>query len=108
MRKKYTLFAVWALMLSVSVSAQQMPLYSQLYFMRLLYNPALTAYNGQSDVYGFYRDQWTGMPGHPVTAGGLGELSLWKDQIGTGIHVYSDQTDIIHRTSAQLYYAQKL
>ena len=106
--KKFSALALLTMLLWMHATAQQVPLYSQLYFMRLLYNPALTAYNGSSDAYGFYRDQWTGLPGHPVTAGGLAEMSLWKDQIGTGINVYSDNTDIIHRVSAQLYYAQKI
>ena len=106
--KKYFLLIVWALVFSVHISAQQLPLYSQLYFMRLLYNPALTAYNGSTDVYGFYRDQWTALPGHPVTAGAVGEASLWHDKIGTGLHLYEDNTDIIHRINAQVYYAQKV
>ena len=106
--KKSILFTVFLSLFMLSTKAQQTPLYSQLYFMRMLYNPALTAYNGSTNLYGFYRDQWTNMPGHPVTAGVLGEISLWKDQIGTGFHVYQDNTDIIHRTDAQAYYAQKI
>lgn len=94
--------------LCLHTTAQQMPLYSQMYFLRMLYNPALTGYNGTSNVYGFYREQWTAMPGHPVTRGGVADFSLWQDRIGTGLHVYNDNTDIIHRVSAQLYYAQKI
>lgn len=108
MMKKYIFITVWALLLSVQIRAQQLPLYSQLYFMRLLYNPALTAYNGSSNLYGFYRDQWTAIPGHPVTAGVVGDVSLWKDRIGTGFNLYQDNTDIIHRINAQVYYAQKV
>ncbi len=106
--KKYILLTVWSLLLSVQIRAQQLPLYSQLYFMRLLYNPALTAYNGSSDVYGFYRNQWTAIPGHPVTEGATGEVSLWNDRIGAGFNLYQDNTDILHNTNAQVYYAQKV
>lgn len=106
--KKLITISVFALVLALQTKAQQVPLYSQMYFMRMLYNPALTAYNGSSNVYGFYRDQWTGMPGHPVTRGAMGEVSLWKDRSGVGFHVYNDNTDIIHRVNAQLYYAQKV
>jgi len=108
MMKKYILLSVWMLLLTVQLRAQQLPLYSQLYFMRLLYNPALTAYNGSTDIYGFYRDQWTAIQGHPVTAGVVGEVSLWNDRIGTGFNLYQDNTDIIHRINAQVYYAQKV
>ena len=106
--KKYVLLSAWLVMLTLNMRAQQLPLYSQLYFMRMLYNPALTAYNGSSNLYGFYRDQWTDVPGHPVTAGAVGEVSLWRDRIGTGFNLYEDNTDIIHRINAQVYYAQKV
>ncbi|HLP52498.1 MAG TPA: PorP/SprF family type IX secretion system membrane protein [Chitinophagales bacterium] len=106
--KKIITLSVLALVFALQTKAQQIPLYSQQYFMRMLYNPALTAYNGSSNIYGFYREQWTGMPGHPVTRGAMGEISVWKDRSGVGFHVYNDNTDIIHRVNAQLYYAQKV
>lgn len=106
--KKLITLSVFALVFALQTKAQQVPLYSQMYFMRMLYNPALTAYNGSSNLYGFYREQWTGMPGHPVTRGAMGEISVWKDRSGVGFHVYNDNTDIIHRVNAQLYYAQKV
>ncbi len=106
--KKIITLSVFALVFALQTKAQQVPLYSQLYFMRMLYNPALTAYNGSSNVYGFYREQWTAMPGHPVTRGAVGEVSLWKDRSGVGFHLYNDNTDIIHRLNAQVYYSQKV
>lgn len=106
--KKIIILSTLALLFALPTKAQQIPIYSQQYFMRQLYNPALTAYNGSTNLYGFYREQWTAMPGHPVTRGAVGEISLWKDRIGTGFHVYNDNTDIIHRINAQLYYAQKI
>src|ERR1043165_8501894 len=103
--KKIITLSAFAFLLTLQMKAQQIPLYSQMYFMRMLYNPALTAYNGSSNIYGFYREQWTAMPGHPVTRGAMGEISLWKDQSGVGFHVYNDNTDLIHRVNAQGYYA---
>ncbi len=106
--KKIITLSAFAFLFALQMKAQQIPLYSQMYFMRQLYNPALTAYNGSTNLYGFYREQWTGMPGHPVTRGVVGDISLWKDRIGAGFHLYNDNTDIIHRVNAQLYYAQKV
>lgn len=108
MSKKIIILSTVALLFALPTKAQQVPIYSQQYFMRMLYNPALTAYNGSTNLYGFYREQWTAMPGHPVTRGAVGDISLWNDRIGTGFHVYNDNTDIIHRVNAQLYYAQKI
>jgi len=107
MKKKF-ITAIAMLIAATSLMAQQIPLNSSTYFMRMLNNPALTAYNGSTNVYGYYRDQWTGMPGHPVTMGGMGEISLWGDRSGLGVAVSNDVTSIISNVSAQLYYAQKI
>ena len=106
MKKIVILFTV--LVLTMRIQAQQIPMFSEMYFMRLLYNPALTGYNGSTNLYGFYRNQWVNMPGHPVTTGAVGDISLWKDRSGVGFDLYSDNTDIIHRVRADLYYAQKV
>ena len=105
--KKNILLTVFTALLVSQLSAQQLPVYTQLYFMRMLYNPALTAYNGSTNIYGYYRDQWTGVEGHPVTGGGMGEISLWKDRIGIGANIYEDNTSIIHNFNAQVYGAYK-
>ena len=106
--KKKLIAATLMICIGFSVLAQQIPLYSQLYFMRMLYNPALTAYNGSTNVYLFDREQWTALPGHPTTRGGIGEISLWGNRSGVGIHVFDDVTSVINTVNAQLYYAQKI
>src|SRR5271170_5075741 len=106
MKKIITLFTV--LVLVMNLRAQQIPMFSEIYFMRMLYNPALTGYNGSTNVYGFYRNQWVNLPGHPITTGAVGDISLWKDRCAAGFDIYSDNTDIIHRFHADLYYAQKV
>ncbi len=105
---KKTILILTMLSLAVQMQAQQLPMFSELYFMRMLYNPALAGYNGSSNLYGFYRNQWVNVPGHPVTTGAVGDMSLWKDRCAVGFDVYSDNTDIIHNINAQLYYAQKV
>lgn len=107
MKKKFITAFILCIAAS-SLVAQQLPLSSSTYFMRLLNNPALTGYNGSSNAYGYFRDQWTGMPGHPITMGGMGEVSLWKEQSNIGFHVYNDVTSIISNVGAQVYYAQKI
>ena len=106
--KKKLIAAIISCIVASTLIAQQIPLSSSTYFMRLTYNPALTGYNGSTNAYGYYRNQWTGMPGHPITMGGMGEISLWKDQSNIGFHVYNDVTSIISNVGAQLYYAQKI
>ena len=105
---KKILILITALAFTLQMQAQQVPLFSEIYFMRMLYNPALTGYNGSSNLYGFYRNQWVNVSGHPVTTGAVGDISLWKDRCAVGFDVYSDKTDIIHNVNAQMYYAQKV
>lgn len=106
--KNIFITSAFVLFLTGSLMAQQTPLSSQLYFMRMTYNPALTAYNGSSNIYAYDREQWVAMPGHPSTRGMMGEISLWKDQSGVGFHVFDDVTSVINNVNAQLYYAQKI
>lgn len=106
--KKKLIIAALMICMGTSLWAQQMPLFSQMYFMRMLYNPALTAYNGGTNVYLFDREQWVAMPGHPSTRGGMAEISLWGDRSGVGVHVVDDVTSVINTVNAQLYYAQKI
>ena len=107
MKKKF-ITALFLCAAATSLVAQQIPLSSSTYFMRLLNNPALTGYNGSTNVYAYYRNQWTGLPGHPITMGGMGEISLWKERSNIGFHVYNDVTSIISNVGAQIYYAQKI
>ena len=98
----------WLALCCTGISAQDLPVLGQLYFMRLLSNPALTAYNGSSNLSGYYNNQLTAVRDHPVTSGATGELSLWKDRIGVGFQV-NDNTVVIDRNiSAQVLYAQKI
>jgi type IX secretion system PorP/SprF family membrane protein len=106
--EKKILAAALMICIGSMLSAQQLPLVSQLYFMRMLYNPALTGYNGSTNVYLYDREQWTALPGHPSTRGGMGEVSLWGDRSGVGVNVYDDVTSVINTVNAQLSYAQKI
>jgi type IX secretion system PorP/SprF family membrane protein len=107
MKKKFLAVAL-LICTGTTLMAQQLPLVSQLYFMRMLYNPALTGYNGSTNIYLYDREQWTALPGHPSTRGGMGEISLWGDRSGVGLNVYDDVTSVINTVNAQLSYAQKI
>ncbi|MFN8286278.1 MAG: PorP/SprF family type IX secretion system membrane protein [Chitinophagales bacterium] len=97
-----------ASLLALTATAQIMEMQTQMYFSRLTTNPALTAYNGSTNVYGFFRDQWSGVSNHPRIGGGIGELSLWNDRIGTGLEVMAFSAGTSRIIDAKLYYAQKI
>ena len=102
--QKITLFLV-ANLLAMAAGAQLMDMQTQLYFTRLTTNPALTAYNGSTNVHGFFRDQWSGVANHPRLGGAIGEISLWKDRIGTGVEVMAYSAGVSKIIDAKLYYA---
>lgn len=105
--KKITLIAAAAL-LCMAAQAQLLPIHNEMYFLRMLSNPALTAYNGSTNAYGYYRDQLTRATLHPRQGGAVAEISLWGDRIGTGVQVSSYTGGISQLIEAKLYYAQKI
>lgn len=105
--KKIVIILLVNLMAGVA-TAQLIQLQTQLYFTPLTTNPALTAYNGSTTVHGFFRDQWSGVPNHPRIGGGIGQISLWGNRIGTGVDVFSYSAGTSQMVDAKLYYAQKI
>ncbi|MFN8277482.1 MAG: PorP/SprF family type IX secretion system membrane protein [Chitinophagales bacterium] len=106
--KKLILIVTLALVNLVAGAQQLLPIHNEMYFLRLLNNPALTAYNGSSSAYGYYRNQLTSSTLNPRLGGGIVELSLWKDRIGTGLEVSSYTGGAFQIIEAKLFYAQKI
>src|SRR4051812_33242154 len=102
-RKDFSLLRNLLVLLLLSAftknQAQQTPLFSTYYFNKFLVNPAFTGIDNQYRVFGFFRSQWGGMPGRPITGGATAEGSFWKDRIGAGIVAINDQIGIFNQTS---------
>jgi type IX secretion system PorP/SprF family membrane protein len=111
-RKDFSLLRNLLVLLLLSAftknQAQQTPLFSTYYFNKFLVNPAFTGIDNQYRVFGFFRSQWGGMPGRPITGGATAEGSFWKDRIGAGIVAINDQIGIFNQTSISVLYAQKI
>jgi type IX secretion system PorP/SprF family membrane protein len=88
--------------------AQQAPVFSTYVFNKFLINPAFTGIDNEYRAFGFYRTQWTDIPGSPVTGGASIEGAFWKNRIGAGISVVNDKIGIFNRTSITGAYAQKI
>lgn len=106
--KKLILTGTVALFLVNSASAQQIPFYSQYFNNPLVYNPALTGSSEQSNVWLTHRSQWTKIPGAPVTNALTLDGPLSDQNMGLGLSLYSDVTDITTRTGASGLYSYKL
>jgi len=89
-------------------TAQQVPVFSTVYYSKFLSNPAFAGIDNEYKAFGYFRKQWTEFPGSPMTGGATAEVSLSKDRIGLGALVFNDQYGFFNRTNAALAYNQKI
>ena len=90
-------------MLWQTAKAQQTIVYSQYYDQPILINPAFAGSKEQYNTFLLFRQQMTGIPNSPTTQffnldGPIG------DNMGIGINMVNDQTDILGRTQAAVSY----
>lgn len=86
-----TSFAAIFLLLCLSATAQQDPLYSQYINNPLVLNPAYAGLTNNLNLSVSYRSQWAGFEGSPKTINFNGHISLLNNKMGTGLMVISDQ-----------------
>ncbi|HLP11024.1 MAG TPA: type IX secretion system membrane protein PorP/SprF [Flavobacteriales bacterium] len=92
----------------VSMSnAQQLPIFSQYYYNPFIYNPAFTGQGDKANAYVIHRSQWKDMPGAPVTYAITVDGPVWDNKVGLGVSMFSDQTDMFHRSGLYTSYSYK-
>lgn len=82
---------LFCILISVSVSAQQMPEHTQFPSLLFQINPAYTGTKGTIDARANYRKQWMGFSGAPVTQFVGAHSRLLKGRVGLGATMYKDQ-----------------
>ena len=113
------------ILISNTVKAQQLPLFSQYLFDGFLINPAYAGIDGLTTVSAVSREQWAGLPNAPTTQMVSYQTRLLPEsfvgqnaavrqrlmsrfsngRVGLGITVYNDESGIIMRNGANLTYA---
>ncbi|TND07185.1 MAG: hypothetical protein FD123_3330 [Bacteroidetes bacterium] len=106
--KKITTAIALVLGISGSLSAQQLPLYSQYYFNPFVSNPSMTGISDETNAYLVHRAQWTGIPGAPVTNAFTVDGSIKDKNMGLGFMVFNDVQDINERLGLYASYAYRL
>ncbi|MFL5728179.1 MAG: type IX secretion system membrane protein PorP/SprF [Cytophagaceae bacterium] len=94
--------------LSVDVSAQQYPQYSQYMFNMLAVNPA---YAGSRDVLsatGLFRKQWLTLPGAPTSEVLSIDCPFRKEKIGLGMLISGDKIGVQSTTGVTFSYAYRI
>jgi len=83
-------FLVIFVLLSVPLSAQQVPQYSMYSLNPYAFNPAYAGMENTLVATGVYRQQWSGLKGAPVTQHINAHLPLYAISSGIGIRVEND------------------
>ena len=96
------------ILVATSVKAQQTPFSSQYYSNQFITNPALTGNKGTTNAFLTHRTQWVGISGSPQTSYFTLDGSVKQRGVGLGLTMYSDVTDILARTGANVSYSYKL
>ena len=105
--KKITCIVALLSALSSQVNAQQLPLFSQYYYNRFLYNPAFTGVEDRGNVFLIHRSQWKDVPGSPTTYALTADGPVMSDKIGIGISLFNDQMDIFNRSGIYSSYSYR-
>jgi type IX secretion system PorP/SprF family membrane protein len=121
--KKLT-FILILIALGYSVSAQQLPIYSQYLYNKFLINPAHAGSDGYTSINLTAREQWVGYSGAPRTYSLSWQTRILKKpyelkhksnrtiyrpktdgRVGLGAYIFSDRNGLIQRTGFQTTYA---
>lgn len=118
-------FILIFIIISASLSGQQLPIYSQYLYNKFLINPAVAGSDGYTSISMSAREQWIGYSGAPRTVSVSMQTRLLKKgyrikktgsnkqvfkpksdgKVGLGGYVFNDKNGLIQRTGFQLSYA---
>jgi len=96
------------LFLATIAAAQQDPQYSMYMFNQLGINPAYAGTRDALSANLFYRNQWTGFEGAPVTEVFNVHAPLRNEHVGVGLQIAEDQLGPTKTTSVMATYSYKL
>ena len=95
-------------MLSIQLSAQQVPQYSLYTLNPYAFNPAYAGLENTLVATGVYRQQWSGLKGAPVTQNINAHLPLYAISSGVGIRVENDVIGAHNSSQVALSYNYQL
>jgi type IX secretion system PorP/SprF family membrane protein len=106
--KKILVLLVVVLAAGQIVNAQQDAQFSQYMFNGIYINPAYAGYREQLNAQGFYRNQWTGIPGGPQT-GSLAIDAIANDnRVGLAFQLSNDRLGAQSNIAAYGNYAYRI
>lgn len=102
---KKLFFAVLLFCVSITMSAQQEPMYSQYMFNMLNVNPAYAGNRAINNITALHRNQWVNFPGHPMISTLSWDVRAGETNVGYGAQIYSDKLGIENTVGFKGYYS---
>jgi len=96
------------LLLSGKTEAQQHPSLTQFMFNKSIFNPASVGEGDENCASVFYRSQWVGFDGAPVTMGANFNMPKLTASMGAGLTVYSDNLGKYRRIQMEGNYSYSI
>ena len=93
------------ILLSGNLKAQQDAQFSQYFFNKFILNPAVAGTDEALNVTAFYRNQWTGLDGHPVTQSVSAEFPLYYINSGVGVYFLNEGLGQERNTTFKVAYS---
>lgn len=93
---------------SISLNAQQLPLYSQYMFNTLEINPAYAGFKQSIQFTSIFRKQLNGMKDSPQTALISGDMPIGQTKLGVGLKIIDDRISVSKTFGAQASLSYKI
>lgn len=110
MRSKFLRLTTLSILLMMVITArgQQEPQYTQFMFNKLPINAAYTGANGVMSMRALYRNQWTGINGHPQNATFSIHSPLKNENLAMGFYFVNDRLGKINQNWFDVTYAYRI
>jgi type IX secretion system PorP/SprF family membrane protein len=96
------------LLVPLSLSGQITPVTNQYVLNPLIINPAYAGNRGALNIAVFYRKQWVGVTGSPLTMALAADAPLLDSKLGVGLIITNDKIGVTKETQFHTSYAYKI
>jgi len=105
---RIVIVVLWVMACVASSMAQQEPMYTQFFSNQMILNPAYTGSRDVISATAFYRNQWTGFEGAPVTQTVNLHAPVFKGSSGAGLTLQHDKIGITETSILGGSYAYRI
>ena len=99
---------LFLLLIPAGLSAQLNPVTDQYVLNPLCINPAYAGNRGALNLAAFYRRQWVGITGAPVTTSLIMDAPLLDSKLGVGLIIVNDKIGVTKETRINTVYAYRI